>query len=187
MPEEQYGKTFDKLFKFLLDKGLVTLGLYRLTGAQDNFTHPYVFTNPTAKTIVTPKDRVFVLGKDIPKDFIIDFSKKGVAEVSKGSNAVDAAKSGETSKKIDNINNITTTKDFYGLKEKESTPSIYENRINNKAHLPAEIINATPHTMSRGGITPGVYSDVSFQLEGGSADSQTPVTIIKQVKFEAEK
>jgi hypothetical protein len=33
MPEEQYGKTFDKLFKFLLDKGLVTLGLYRLVGA----------------------------------------------------------------------------------------------------------------------------------------------------------
>jgi len=77
MPEEQYGKTFDKLFKFLLDKGLVTLGLYRLTGAQDNFTHPYVFTNPGQKTIVTPKDRVFVIGKDIPKDFIIDTSKKG--------------------------------------------------------------------------------------------------------------
>lgn len=33
MPEEQYGKTFDKLFKFLLDKGLVTLGLYRLVGS----------------------------------------------------------------------------------------------------------------------------------------------------------
>lgn len=52
MPEEQYGKTFDKLFKFLLDKGLVTLGLYRLVGAQDN-AYPYVFTNPKSKIIVT--------------------------------------------------------------------------------------------------------------------------------------
>jgi hypothetical protein len=83
MPEEMYGKTFDKLFKFLLDKGLVSLGLYRLVGAQDNFTHPYVFTNPGAKTICTPKDRVFVLGKEIPKDFIINFSKKGIQEMSK--------------------------------------------------------------------------------------------------------
>jgi hypothetical protein len=77
MPEEMYGKTFDKLFKFLLDKGLVTLGLYRLVGAQDN-AYPYVFTNPNHKIIVTQKDRVFVLGKEIPKDFIIDFSKKGI-------------------------------------------------------------------------------------------------------------
>ena len=83
MPEEQYGNTFDKLFKFLLDKGLVTLGLYRLVGAQDNFTHPYVYTNPGAKTIVTPKDRVFVLGKDIPKDFIIDTSKLGKMDYQK--------------------------------------------------------------------------------------------------------
>ena len=82
MPEEQYGKTFVSLFKFLLDKGLVTLGLYRLVGAQDN-AYPYVFTNPTSKIIVTPKDRVFVLGKEIPKDFIIDFSKKGMQEQSK--------------------------------------------------------------------------------------------------------
>jgi len=36
MPEEMYGKSFDKLFKFLLDKGIVTLALYRMIGAQDN-------------------------------------------------------------------------------------------------------------------------------------------------------
>jgi hypothetical protein len=85
MPEELYGKTFDKLFKFLLEKGLVTLGLYRLVGAQDNLSHPYVYTNPGYKTICTPKDRVFVLGntKDIPKDFVIDFSKKGIQDPNK--------------------------------------------------------------------------------------------------------
>jgi len=36
VPEEQVNKTYDKLFKFLLEKGLVTLGLYRLSGATDN-------------------------------------------------------------------------------------------------------------------------------------------------------
>ena len=38
-------KTFEKLFKFLLDKGMVALGLYRLPGANEN-QYPYVFTNP---------------------------------------------------------------------------------------------------------------------------------------------
>jgi hypothetical protein len=46
------GKTYDKLFKHLLDKGLVTLGLYRMAGAQDNF-YPYVYSNPTLKTNIT--------------------------------------------------------------------------------------------------------------------------------------
>ena len=76
VPEECSKGTFDKLYKFLLEKGLVTLGLYRLPGATDNF-YPYVFSNPNQKTNVTSKDRVFVLGRDIPKDLIIDYSKKG--------------------------------------------------------------------------------------------------------------
>ena len=32
---------------------------------------------------MTPKDRVFVLGKDIPKDFIIDTSKLGKMDYQK--------------------------------------------------------------------------------------------------------
>ena len=71
VPEECNNKSFDKLFKFLLDKGLVTLGLYRMKGANDNL-YEYVYTNPTSKTPVTQRDRVFVLGKDIPKELIVD-------------------------------------------------------------------------------------------------------------------
>ena len=41
------------------------MGIYRLRGATDN-EYPYVYTNPTFDTIVTHKDRVFVLGVDIP-------------------------------------------------------------------------------------------------------------------------
>lgn len=79
VPEEQVNKTYDKLFKFLLEKGLVTLGLYRLPGATDNH-YPYVYSNPSqnrkTKLIVTQKDRVFVLGKEIPKELIIDYTLK---------------------------------------------------------------------------------------------------------------
>jgi hypothetical protein len=53
---------------------LVAIGLYRLTGATDN-KYPYVYTNPDPKTVITYKDRVFVLGKEIPNDLIIDVKK----------------------------------------------------------------------------------------------------------------
>mgnify|MGYP006893259259 CR=1 FL=1 len=119
MPEEMYGKSFDKLFKFLLDKGLVTLGLYRLKGAQDNFTHPYVFTNPGPKTIVTPKDRIFVLGKDIPKDFIIDFSRRGGQEAKHSQPNEGEQKIGDESATKDGQ---SVLKDFYGTKKPYISP-----------------------------------------------------------------
>ena len=68
-PEGLYNKTFNDLFLYLLDKNLIALGLYRLMGASDN-KFPYVFTNPDG-TVITNKDRVFVLGEKIPKDLII--------------------------------------------------------------------------------------------------------------------
>jgi len=70
-------KSFDKLFKFLLDKHMVTLGLYRLEGATDN-NYPYVFTNPSSKIVLTNRDRVFVVGRtaDIPQEMIIDNKKE---------------------------------------------------------------------------------------------------------------
>lgn len=45
-----------------------------MTGATDN-KYPYVYTNPDPKTVITYKDRVFVLGKEIPNDLIIDVKK----------------------------------------------------------------------------------------------------------------
>ena len=76
VPEEQVNKQFDKLYKYLLDKGMVALGLYRLPGATDN-TYPYVYTNPNPKTNVTQKDKVFVLGNNISKDFTEDYTLNG--------------------------------------------------------------------------------------------------------------
>jgi hypothetical protein len=66
-------KSYDKLFNYLLiEKDLVALGLYRMPGVCDN-TYPFCYTNPCSKkTIISAKDRVFVLGKDIPKDLELD-------------------------------------------------------------------------------------------------------------------
>jgi hypothetical protein len=71
VPEEFANQSYGKLFKHLLDRNLVALGLYRLPGATDN-KKPYCYTNPDPKTIITYKDRVFVLGKEIPDDIALD-------------------------------------------------------------------------------------------------------------------
>ena len=64
-------KQYDKLFKFLLSRNLVALGLYRLQGAREN-EYPYVYTNPKPTKTITSRDRVFVLGRNIAKDLITD-------------------------------------------------------------------------------------------------------------------
>jgi len=69
VPEDCVGKTFENLFNYLLDlkKPLVTMALYRLKGSQKN-EHPYVYTNPAHDTIITHRDKAFVLGIEIPNE-----------------------------------------------------------------------------------------------------------------------
>ena len=64
-------KQYDKLFKFLLTKQLLALGLYRLPNAVDN-KYPFVVTNPPANMPITLRDRVFVLGHHIPRELIVE-------------------------------------------------------------------------------------------------------------------
>jgi len=47
------------------------MALYRLRGATDN-PYPYVYTNPNSDTIITHRDRAFVLGIEIPDDLQYD-------------------------------------------------------------------------------------------------------------------
>jgi len=67
VPETCVGKDFDFLFNTLLKKKLICMALYRLRGATDN-EYPYVYTNPESTTIISHRDRVFVLGIDIPDE-----------------------------------------------------------------------------------------------------------------------
>ena len=75
VPEECWNKGYDKLFQFLLKKDLIALGLYRLPLASDN-KYSYVACNPESRTNITFRDRVFVLGRDIAKELIIDYHLK---------------------------------------------------------------------------------------------------------------
>jgi len=45
---------------------LIVLALYRLRGATSN-EYPYVYTNPESETIITHRDKAFVLGVEIPQ------------------------------------------------------------------------------------------------------------------------
>jgi len=71
VPEEMINKTYEKLFKFLREKSLIAMGLYRLPGACDN-KYPYVCTNPSPNITITLRDRVFVLGHHIPRELICE-------------------------------------------------------------------------------------------------------------------
>lgn len=106
-------QTYDKLFKHLLQKDLVSIGLYRLPGATDN-KYPYVYTNPDPKTSITYKDRVFVLGKEIPNDLIIDVKKSK----NRSNNNEHILK--EKTMKKEKGNNGTSIHDFYGSKNHNS-------------------------------------------------------------------
>ena len=68
VPEDYQNKTFGELFNYLcIQRALIPLGLYRLAGATDN-ERPYVVTNPPEHIKLTPQDRVFVLGNEMPDD-----------------------------------------------------------------------------------------------------------------------
>ena len=75
VPEEMINRTYDKLFKFLLEKRLVALGLYRLPGASDN-KYPFVSTNPAPHITISVRDRVFVLGNHISRELIVENNRE---------------------------------------------------------------------------------------------------------------
>ncbi len=52
---------------FLLKKKLICMALYRLRHVHEN-TYPYVYTNPLPDTLVTHRDRAFVLGIEVSDD-----------------------------------------------------------------------------------------------------------------------
>ena len=60
IPEKFINKTFGKLYDEFCENNLVILGMYRLPGARDNNTG-YIYTKPKAETIITHRDKVFVL------------------------------------------------------------------------------------------------------------------------------
>ena len=71
IPTKFINKTFLELFTSFCDKGIIALGLYRLPGARDN-NHPYVYTKPNPKTILTHRDKIFVLTVNYVSYYVFD-------------------------------------------------------------------------------------------------------------------
>lgn len=58
------------MFNYLsLERSLIPIALYRLPKSLDN-QFPYTFTNPPEDIKLTHRDKVFVLGSEIPKDLL---------------------------------------------------------------------------------------------------------------------
>ena len=74
VPADCVNKTFEYLFLTLLQQRLISLGLYRTKWSTDN-NYPYVYTNPSHDTIITHRDKVFVLGVEIPKDLSLEYNE----------------------------------------------------------------------------------------------------------------
>ena len=67
VPDKFINKTFAELFGHLAEEDdTIVLGLYRLQGSSDN-ENPYVYTNPYKNTILTHRDKLFLLCFNIQK------------------------------------------------------------------------------------------------------------------------
>ena len=103
------GKTFENLFNYLLDRKqpLVTMALYRMKGTKNN-EYPYVYTNPDAGTIITHRDKAFVLGIEIPQELRGDIyemmEKEGNLQLSLNSKV--NASGGDTANPTSNQGNM---------------------------------------------------------------------------------
>ena len=71
IPTKFINKTFFELFTSFCEKGIIALGLYRLPGARDN-NHSYVYTKPNPNTILTHRDKIFVLSINLVKNYVFD-------------------------------------------------------------------------------------------------------------------
>lgn len=125
---------------------MVSIGLYRLPGATDN-KYPYVYTNPDPKTSITYKDRVFVLGKEIPNDLIIDV-KKSKNRSNKNEHILK-----QKNVKRDTKEELGGVHDFYGSK--------YHNSNNFMEQLN---FNLTPRSITVPRKQPSSNEDNSFIL-----------------------
>ena len=71
IPTKFINKTFLELFTSFCEKGIIALGLYRLPGARDN-NHPYVYTKPEPNTLLTHRDKIFVLTINFVQNYVFD-------------------------------------------------------------------------------------------------------------------
>ena len=117
IPEKFINKTFGELYDEFCENNLVILGMYRLPGARDNNTG-YIYTKPKAETLITHRDKVFVLASytGLKRYFNEDINNKNDIE----EEAEDKQMNSNELINEDNINENLENEDLYEERKKYS-------------------------------------------------------------------
>lgn len=126
---------------------------------------------------------MFVLGKEIPKDFIIDFSKKGIQELKNAKKQNDNLNSNNNQLKLSqDATHSSNPRDFYGLRSNYIATTSMTNSVTN------ERLDGSEHKFMMLQENK-ISSRNSFQMEGGSNSIDESSNAVsnnhqtKQVKF----
>jgi len=151
-----------------------------MAGAVDN-SYSYVYTNPSqnrkSKLIVTQKDRVFVLGKNIPNELIIDYSIKQTKKADPMNKEQHSGTGG-----ADSASNPLAGKNnnFYGIRQINDDMMTARN---NKSATPINLA-VSPDIQLREGQYKFAESDLGNQIdaEGGSNDPNANLQVTSERK-----
>ena len=71
IPTKFINKTYLELFTSFCERGIIALLLYLLPGSGDN-NNPYIYTKPNPKTILTQREKIFVLTANYANYYVFD-------------------------------------------------------------------------------------------------------------------
>ena len=85
IPTKFINKTYLELFVSFCERGIIALVLYRLPGSRDN-NHPYIYTKSNPKTILTQRDKIFVLTANYANYYVFDKEDDNIKILNTNSN-----------------------------------------------------------------------------------------------------
>ena len=135
IPTKFIDKTFLELFTSFCDQGIIALGLYRLPGARDN-NHSYVYTKPNPNTILTHRDKIFVLTLDFVKNYVFDKSDEDFFYAEEIIN--------NDKNKFKNNNSKENNENYYEFQD-----SIMDDGIEQRKYNPLKFIEDTLNDMEK--------------------------------------
>ena len=85
IPTKFINKTYLELFTSFCERGIIALLLYRLPGSGDN-NNPYIYTKPNPKTILTQREKIFVLTANYVNYYVFDKEDDNIKILNKNGN-----------------------------------------------------------------------------------------------------
>ena len=85
IPTKFINKTYLEFFTSFCERGIIALLLYRLPGSGDN-NNPYIYTKPNLKTILTQREKIFVLTANYANYYVFDKEDDNIKILNTNSN-----------------------------------------------------------------------------------------------------